>query len=80
MVAEDGSLQLQDGIVMSDPFQKFEDAKHRERERELQFMTGNICGSGWVKKPGQNMCSLHTTPVPCEALAEYWCNLPEDHK
>lgn len=80
VVGENGSLRLQEDIIMSDPFQKFLDAKSRERERELQFMTGNICGSGWVKRPGQNMCSLHTTPVPCEALAEYWSNLPEEHR
>ncbi|GMH40020.1 hypothetical protein BSKO_07924 [Bryopsis sp. KO-2023] len=80
VVGDDGSLRLQEDIISSDPFQKFLDAKSRERERELQFMTGNICGSGWVKRPGQNMCSLHTTPVPCEALAEYWSNLPDEHR
>lgn len=42
---------------------------------------GDICGSGWQKKPGRStVCALHTSPVPYEAIAEYWHGLPEDHR
>lgn len=42
----------------------------------LSLATGDICGSGWQKKPGQNKCKLHTSHVPYEALSEYWTGLP----
>ncbi|KAL3153985.1 hypothetical protein ABBQ32_013540 [Trebouxia sp. C0010 RCD-2024] len=77
---ESGSLTLEEHIVVGQPFATFTESKLRERERELQFMTGDICGSGWQKKPGLSMCHLHTSPVPIEALTEYWNNLPEEHK
>ena len=52
--------------MLGEPFATFTESKLRERERELQFMTGDICGSGWQKKPGLSMCHLHTSPVPIE--------------
>jgi len=63
---ESGSLTLEEHIVLGEPFATFTESKLRERERELQFMTGDICGSGWQKKPGSSMCHLHTSPVPIE--------------
>lgn len=63
---ESGSLTLEEHIVVGQPFATFTESKLRERERELQFMTGDICGSGWQKKPGLSMCHLHTSPVPIE--------------
>lgn len=63
---ESGSLTLEEHIVLGQPFGTFTESKLRERERELQFMTGDICGSGWQKKPGLSMCHLHTSPVPIE--------------
>ena len=82
LVVTDGQLTLEDKLVQTEPgpFAAFAEAHVRERERELQFMTGDICGSGWQKRPGVTMCALHTSPVPYEAIAEYWQGLPEDHQ
>lgn len=63
---DSGCLTLEEHIVLGSPFATFTESKMRERERELQFMTGDICGSGWQKKPGLSMCHLHTSPVPIE--------------
>lgn len=63
---DSGCLTLEQHIVSGSPFATFTESKMRERERELQFMTGDICGSGWQKKPGLSMCHLHTSPVPIE--------------
>ena len=79
-VLENGSLSLDPTVLRSQPFTTFIEAKARERERELQFMTGDICGSGWHKSKGQTVCTLHTSPVPVEALLEYWTNLPDEHR
>lgn len=65
-VAEDGALAVETEIVHSQPFSAFAESRLRERERELQFMTGDICGSGWTKRPGANVCRLHTSAVPYE--------------
>lgn len=70
---DSGSLTLEEHIVLGQPFATFTESKLRERERELQFMTGDICGSGWQKKPGLSMCHLHTSPVPIEV--EGFCSL-----
>lgn len=82
LVVHEGQLTLEERLVHTDPgpFAAFAEAHARERERELQFMTGDICGSGWQKRPGVTMCALHTSPVPIEAIAEYWHGLPEDHQ
>ena len=79
-VIENGALSLDPSVLRSQPFTTFTEAKARERERELQFMTGDICGSGWHKSKGQTVCTLHTSPVPVEALLEYWTNLPDEHR
>ena len=68
LVVENGqTLTLEDSILESQPFRNFAEAKQRERERELQFMTGGICGNGWTRTPGNTMCNLHTSSVrgPC---------------
>ncbi len=57
------TLTLEDSILESQPFRNFAEAKQRERERELQFMTGGICGNGWTRTPGNTMCNLHTSSV-----------------
>ena len=57
------TLTLEDSILESQPFRNFAEAKQRERERELQFMTGGICGNGWMRTPGNTMCNLHTSSV-----------------
>ncbi|KAK9810021.1 hypothetical protein WJX72_003525 [[Myrmecia] bisecta] len=80
VVLESGAVALSDELLRTQPFAAFEEARLRERERELQFMTGNICGSGWQKKSHQTMCNLHTSPVPYEALTEYWASLPPEHR
>ena len=73
-------LSLEKSILAGQPFTTFAESKARERERELQFMAGDICGSGWVKrKGGESMCALHTAPVPLEALLEFWEGLPPEH-
>ena len=54
LVVTDGQLTLEEKLVHTEPgpFAAFAEAHMRERERELQFMTGDICGSGWQKRPG----------------------------
>ena len=43
MVVENGqTLTLEDSILETQPFKNFSEAKQRERERELQFMTGGL--------------------------------------
>lgn len=43
MVVENGqTLTLEDSILETQPFKNFSEAKQRERERELQFMTGGV--------------------------------------
>ncbi|MEW5315492.1 MAG: hypothetical protein WDW38_006917 [Sanguina aurantia] len=76
VITEDGGVTLGEQILVSNPFPTFGESRCREREREMHFMTGDICGSGWQKKPGQNKCKLHTSHVPYEALSEYWTGLP----
>lgn len=79
-VAEDGAVTGEYAMVKYHPFAAFSEAHARERERELQFMTGDICGSGWQKRPGQTVCKLHTSAIPVEALMEYWLNIPQMHR
>lgn len=64
-----GALTLEPALLDAAPFSTFAEARARERERELQFMAGNICGSGWTKRPGHTMCALHTSPIPVEVRA-----------
>jgi hypothetical protein len=64
-----GALTLEPALVDAAPFSTFAEARARERERELQFMAGDICGSGWTKRPGHTMCALHTSPIPVEVRA-----------
>ncbi|BDA40853.1 hypothetical protein COCOBI_01-5070 [Coccomyxa sp. Obi] len=81
LVVENGqTLTLEESILEDHPFKNFADAKARERERELQFMSGGICGNGWTRSAGNTMCNLHTSSVPIEALLEYWSGLPEEHR
>lgn len=54
-VGENGEVVAVEAIIESDPFALFAEGKLRERERELQFINGDICGSGFVKKNGSNM-------------------------
>jgi hypothetical protein len=58
VVAEDGTLTLEARILdgAAAIFATFSETEIRERERELQFTTGDICGSGWHKRPGQTVC------------------------
>jgi hypothetical protein len=69
LVAEDGCLTLEDEIIQHGAliFTTFAEAELREREREMQFMTGDICGSGWQKRPGQTVCRCAPGPA-----AGYW--------
>ena len=68
LVVENGNtLTMEDSILETQPFRNFSEAKLRERERELQFMTGGICGNGFQRSAGNTMCGLHTSSVraPC---------------
>ena len=55
VVSETGEIAVEDAIVRSEPFTLFAEGRLREREREMQFMTGDICGSGFQKRPKVNM-------------------------
>jgi hypothetical protein len=65
MVGEDGCLTLEDSIMQHADliFSTFAEAELRDRERELQIMTGDICGSGWQKRPGQTVCRCAAAPA-----------------
>lgn len=63
VVKNDTTLTLEESILEDQPFNNFADAKARERERELQFMSGGICGNGWTRTPGNTMCNLHSSSV-----------------
>jgi hypothetical protein len=64
LVVENGqTLTLEESIIQDQPFKNFADAKAREREREMQFMAGGICGNGFTRKNGNSMCNLHTSSV-----------------
>ena len=73
LVVDGSALTLDAAVIASAPFTTFAEARARERERELQFMTGDICGSGWAKRPGHTMCALHTSQIPVEARAGLLC-------
>lgn len=73
LVVDGSALTLDAAVVASAPFTTFAEARARERERELQFMTGDICGSGWTKRPGHTMCALHTSQIPVEARPGSLC-------
>lgn len=73
LVVDGSALTLGAAVVASAPFTTFAEARARERERELQFMTGDICGSGWTKRPGHTMCALHTSQIPVEARPGFLC-------
>ena len=109
LVVSAGQLTLEDKVLDSPagPFATFAEARLRERERELQFMTGtagrlcsrlpclcsrhqqckqpggigvehlaehpphalascagDICGSGWQKRPGRTLQSPQASPAP----------------
>lgn len=64
---DNGALTLEPSVISSSPFSTFAEARARERERELQFTTGDICGSGWHKRPGHTLCALHTSAISIEA-------------
>ena len=55
VVSDNGDIAGEDAIVLDEPFTLFQEGRAREREREMQFMTGDICGSGFQKRPGVNM-------------------------
>lgn len=79
LVVENGqTLTLEESILEDHPFKNFADAKARERERELQFMSGGICGNGWTRSAGNTMCNLHTSSVRplsrCDVEGWMLCN------
>ena len=53
-VTDNGAVTLEDSRF-GDPLSLFDEANQRERERQLQFISGGICGSGFEKKPGVTM-------------------------
>ena len=61
-VSDSGEIAVDQAILETEPFTLFAEGKLREREREMQFMTGDICGSGYQKRPGNNMYVL---PLGC---------------
>lgn len=72
LTVENGqTLIMEDSILEGQPFRNFAEAKARERERELQFMSGGICGNGWTRTPGNTMCNLHTSSVRCIQAASH---------
>lgn len=54
-VSERGEVAVEQSILETEPFTLFAEGKSREREREMRFMAGDICGSGFQKRPGNNM-------------------------
>lgn len=56
VVSESGEIAVEEALLTGEPFTLFAEGKLREREREMQFMTGDICGSGFQKRPKVNMC------------------------
>ncbi|KAK9805979.1 hypothetical protein WJX73_010583 [Symbiochloris irregularis] len=82
LVVSGSQLTLEPKLVHAEPgpFAAFAETRIREREREMQFMTGDICGSGWQRRPGVNVCALHSQTIPADAIAEYWAGLPDDHR
>ena len=55
VVSDTGEIAVEESVLDTDPFTLFAEGKLREREREMQFMTGDICGSGFQKRPKVNM-------------------------
>ncbi|GFR44722.1 hypothetical protein Agub_g6046, partial [Astrephomene gubernaculifera] len=75
-VLEDGAVTLTDELLGAHPFGLFEQARMWELDREQHFVSGEVCGSGWCKRPGVNKCKLHTGPVAPDDLLAYWSTLP----
>jgi len=55
VVSDSGEISVEESVLNDEPFSLFAEGRLREREREMQFMTGDICGSGFQKRPGINM-------------------------
>jgi hypothetical protein len=75
-VSEDGAVTLTDDLLAAHPFGRFEEARKWDLDREHHFSCGEVCGSGWCKRPGVNKCKLHTGPVSPDELLAYWGTLP----
>lgn len=75
-VLDDGAVTFTDELLSEHPFNRFEQARLWDLEREHHFSCGEVCGSGWCKRPGVNKCKLHTGPVAPDELLAYWATLP----
>lgn len=79
-VSEDGAVTLTDDLLAAHPFGRFDQARTWDQSREQHFSCGEVCGSGWCKRPGVNKCKLHTGPVSPDDLLSYWSTLPEPRR
>ncbi|KAJ7543153.1 hypothetical protein O6H91_09G027200 [Diphasiastrum complanatum] len=76
-----------DGMPLEALQKVFENARGRERERELLYPEAcGGCGRGWISLSGGNgkahgmkeTCALHNARFSCETLVDFWSALGEE--